>query len=495
MTVKMKPASTTRHLSRAFMIALCAIILLASSVAQERNSKTSTRSGGVRQTASRREDALTQLNDSLQRLARRVSPAVVQIEVAGFGLSEKSERKEAAVITRQHGIGAGVIVDSDGYIMTNAHVVEGAQRIRVIQWLPPTNFEDVSGSEGMQVLNARVIGVKREADLALLKVDAKNLPTVQFRLDRPQPGELVFAIGSPDGLQNSISMGVISSAWRQPDPENPMAYLQTDAPINAGNSGGPLVDVNGAVVGLNTFILSTGGGSEGLGFAIPARVVDFVYQNLKKYGHVPRVEIGVMAQTITPTIAEGLALKQNRGVVISDVLPGGPADAAGIKPGDIVLAVDGHTMLSLLGFTAALYQHSPDQEVKMDVLRGAQKLSFEVPGISINDRIDQLAEVADPAKAHVAALGIMGMDLDPELRSAVPDLRIGTGVVVIAQARGFNSTDTGLRAGDVIHSVNRTTVESVQQLKAAVAQLEPGASAVLQIERRGQLQYLAFEIE
>ena len=159
-------------------------------------------------------------------------------------------------------------------------------------------------------------------------------------------------------------MGVISSAWRQPDPDSPMVYLQTDAPLNAGNSGGPLVDVTGAVVGLNTFILSSGGGSEGLGFAIPARVVSFVYQSLRKYGHVDHVEIGVVAQTVTHTMAEGLGLAQNWGVVIADITTYGPAEAAGIKPQDVILAVDGRSMLSLTGFDVALYQHPPNQAVR-----------------------------------------------------------------------------------------------------------------------------------
>ena len=441
-------------------------------------------------------DTLAELSDSLQQLASKVSPAMVQIEVSGFGPAEEGDRKETALIVRQSATGSGVIVAPDGYIMTNAHVVEGAQRIRVILWLRPATFDDISSPGKMQVLNAKVIGLEKETDLALLKVEASNLPALHFRLDRsPQQGDLVFAVGSPTGLQNSVSMGVISSAWRQPDPDNPMVYLQTDAPINPGNSGGPLVDVTGAVVGLNTFILSRGGGSEGLGFAIPARIVDFIYQSLRKYGHVYRTEIGAAAQTITPRMAEGLGLAQNWGVVIADVTPDGPARAAGIQPEDVVLAVDGHPVLSLPLFAAALYLHPPDQVVKIDVLRGAQKLSFNVPAVMVRDRMDQLADLAAAMKSHVGPLGILGLDFNDETRSLLPDVRIGTGVIVIGQAPGFNSVNTGLRAGDVIHSLNRTTVESVDQLNSAVAQLKPGDAAVLRIERRGQFQYLAFEME
>ncbi|MBV8573353.1 MAG: trypsin-like peptidase domain-containing protein [Acidobacteriaceae bacterium] len=445
---------------------------------------------------------LAQLSDSLQQLASKVSPAIVQIEVSGFGPAEEREdhrgergRKDTALIVRQHAIGSGVIVDPDGYIVTNAHVVEGAQRIRVVLWLPPVTFDPVTSPGNVQVLNARVIGLEKQVDLALLKVDASNLPTLHFRKEPAQPGELVFAIGSPGGLQNSVSMGVISSAWRQPNPDNPMVYLQTDAPINPGNSGGPLVDVSGGIVGLNTFIMSSGGGSEGLGFAIPAHVVDFVYQSLKKYGRVERTEIGAVAQTITPTVAEGLGLAQKSGVVIVDVAPDGPADVAGIRPEDVVLAIDGHPALTFLAFTAALYQHPPDQVLKIEVLRGEKKLLFNVPAMLARDRMEQLADVADPIKSHIGPLGILGLDFNDDLRSLMPDARMGTGVVVIGQAPGFNSAHTGLRIGDVIHSLNRTAVESVDQLKSAVAQLKPGDAAVLRIERGGQFQYLAFEME
>lgn len=486
-----------RYLGRQLRAVFCTAALLSSGFGQQPTTKPKTEVRGGHQVVSRVPgDMLAQLNDSLQQLASKVSPAVVQIEVTGFGSVSSGDRKEMALVVRQHAVGAGVIVAPDGYIMTNAHVVEGAQRIRVILWMPPTTLDDVSNSGNVQTFNAKVIGLQRETDLALLKIEASNLPTLPLRLDRsPQPGEIVFAIGSPDGLQNSVSMGVISSAWRQPDPDNPMVYLQTDAPINPGSSGGPLVDVTGAVVGLNTFILSSGRGNEGLGFAIPARIVDFVYQGLRKYGHVHRIEIGVVVQTITPTIAQGLALAQNWGVVIADVIPYGPADVASLRPGDMVLAVDGRPILTLTTFTAALYHHPPDQVLKIDVQRGAQRLSFNVPGILPRDRMDQLGDFADPIKSHIESLGILGLDLNNELSSLLPAMRRNTGVLVVGQAPGFDSIDTGLRIGDVIHSINRVAVESVEQLRSAVAQLTPGDAVVLQIERRGQFQYLAFEME
>jgi serine protease Do len=429
---------------------------------------------------------LAQLNDSLQQLASNVAPAVVQIESTGFGAVEDDEDKTAtAILVRQHAIGAGVLVDADGYIMTNAHVVEGAHRIRVT----------LSIDGKFQRLDAKVVGVERQADLALLKVDAQNLPTLRFNPNQPQPGEIVVAVGSPNGLRNSISMGVISSAWRQPDPDSPMVYLQTDAPINRGNSGGPLVDVSGAIVGLNTFIISSSGGSEGLGFAIPAPIVEFVYHSLRKYGRVDHVDIGVIAQTVTAPIAAGLGLSQDWGVLIADMIPHGPADAAGLQIGDVLLSVDSYPMRGVAELTAVLYQHSPDKPLPLEVLRGGQRLSFRVPVYLVRDTLNQLVSAPDPTTTHVEPLDILAFDLDDSLRAVMPDLRSASGAVVVGRARGFDAVDTGLQPGDVISSLNRMPIKSVVDLRAAVGRLKRGDAVVVRIERLGRFRYVSFEME
>ncbi len=285
---------------------------------------------------------LQELNSAIEQLTARISPAVVQVLVTGYGALEENNRGQTALITRERAIGSGVIVDPDGYIMTNAHVVEGAQRIHVALSVSSADFPDQIVPAGKErIVEARIVGVHKETDLALIKIDQTGLPTLSLGTRRPvHQGELVFAMGSPEGLQNSVTMGVVSSVARQADPSRPMVYIQTDAPINPGNSGGPLVDADGYVVGINTFILSEAGGSEGLGFAIPARIVSFVYESLRKYGHVHRIEIKAGAQTITTNLAKGLGLAQDWGVVIDDVTPGGPAEAAGLKIGDIVIRAD-----------------------------------------------------------------------------------------------------------------------------------------------------------
>src|SRR6202042_3569450 len=256
-----------------------------------------------------RKDLLVEFNESLQELTARVSPSIVQVQVTGYRAINDKNDTDASTIGRQRSLGSGVIVDPDGYIITNAHVVKGAQRVRV-QLTPPTDASDsqVRASLGvgdhLPPVDAKIIGIAPAIDLAVLKIDGKDLPSVPFAdYTKLKKGQLVLAFGNPEGLENSVTMGIISAVARQADPSTPAVYIQTDAPINPGNSGGPLVDTNGELVGINTFILSESGGSQGLGFAIPSSVVKFVYEELRKYGRVHRSVIGAELQDITPDLA------------------------------------------------------------------------------------------------------------------------------------------------------------------------------------------------
>jgi serine protease Do len=439
---------------------------------------------------------LVQLNGALESLAARVSPAVVQILVMGYGPLREEDRSQTAFIVRQHAVGSGVIVDSSGYIMTNAHVVEGAQRIRVALPLPMGDSAGQVPIGKRRILEARLVGQHKETDLALLKIDETDLPTLPLvSQQRPHVGQLVFAIGSPEGLQNSVTMGVVSALARQPDPTKALTYLQTDAPINPGNSGGPLVDMNGSVLGINTFILSQGGGSEGLGFAIPARVVDFVYHSLRNHGHVHRVEIGAGAQEITPTLAEGLRLSQRWGVVVDDVTPDGPAAAAGLKVQDIILTADDRRIETLPSLSSALYLHRLDQVVKLEILRGNEKKTLYVPAIESRDHMDELLDAVNPENSLVPRLGVLAIDITADLKSRFGSLRIPSGVIVVGRAADLIMPDTGLQAGDVIHQLNITPIDSMDTLRAAVGALKAGDAVVLQIERGGGLLWVSFEME
>ena len=439
---------------------------------------------------------LVQLNAALEGLAAKVSPAVVQILVTGYGQLHEEDRSQTALIVRQHAVGSGVIVDHDGYIITNAHVVEGQQRIRVaLPLLTGSSAREVPLGK-RRIVDARLVGFHKETDLALLKVDETDLPTLPLvSQQRPHVGQLVFAIGSPEGLQNSVTMGVVSALARQPDASKPLTYIQTDAPINPGNSGGPLVDMNGTVIGINTFILSQGGGSEGLGFAIPARVVDFVYHSLRKYGHVHRVEIGAMAQEITPDLADGLHLPQKWGVVVADVKPDGPAAAAGLQIQDIVLTADDRPIETLPSLSSALYLHRLDQVLKMEIRRGDEKKTLFIPAVEHHDQLDVLLDAANPEKSLVPKLGVLAIDLTDDVREATGSLRISSGVLVIGRAADLILPDTGLQAGDVIHQLNITQIDSMETLRTSLSAFKTGDPVVMQLERDNGLLYVSFEME
>jgi len=443
-------------------------------------------------------DILRQMNSALEELAARVSPAVVQIQTSGYGpLSEgDGDRGRTALIVRQHAVGSGVIVDANGYIMTNAHVVERAQRIRVALPMSSTGSPTNVPAGRRQLFDAKVLGIHKESDLALLKIEQTDLPTLS--LEQPQNirvGQMVLAVGSPEGLQSSVTMGVISAVARQADPTKSLNYVQTDAPINPGNSGGPLVDMNGHVVGINTFILSQSGGSEGLGFAIPARLVNFVYHSLRKYGHVHHVEIGAGAQEVTPTLADGLGLPQSWGVIVDDITPDGPAASAGVQVQDIILTADDRPIETMSALTAATYLHNPDHPVKLEILRGTEKKILYVPAVEKHDQMDLLMDATDPDKSLVPRLGVLVVDITDQIRSAIGTVRIAGGVVVVGRAANLIVSDSGLQTGDIIHALNTKPIDSVETLRRAVRALKSGDAVVLQIERDGGLQYLPFEME
>ena len=442
-------------------------------------------------------DVLRRWDESVDALVRRVSPSVVQIMVTGYGAVSEGARGNAdVVIGRQKAIGSGFVIDASGYIVTNAHVVNGAQRVQVALPGGPADGT-IAGSFAARitVIPARVIGVSRDIDLALLKVDAANLtalPVANFRNLRQ--GETVFAFGSPQGLRNSVTHGIISAVARQTDPDSPMVYIQTDAPINPGNSGGPLVNVNGEVVGVNTFILSESGGAEGLGFAIPCGVVHVVYEQLRKYGHLHRPEIGVQLQTISPEMAQGLKLARNYGVIISDVVPGGPAEAAGVRIGDILLAIDGRNADSLPYVAFHTLSRSAGEKIRFEVLRGTTQIGFDITLKEHPHEMDQVSALADPEKSLVPQLGILAVEIDKNIASMIADLRDPYGIIVAARAAGA-AGEIPLTTGDVIRRFNGEPMTTLDRLRAALKALPPNAPVVLQIQREGKLQFVTFSLD
>ena len=443
---------------------------------------------------------LNQFSESMDELTARVSPAVVQVRVTGYRAVESKDQDEASLIGRQRSLASGVIVDPDGYIITNAHVVKGAQRVRVFLTPPstadPEGRNGSSGVEHLPPLDAKIIGIASTIDLALLKVEAKGLPTLPFAdYSKLKKGQIVLAFGNPEGLENSVTMGIVSAVARQADPSSPTVYIQTDAPINPGNSGGPLVDTAGQLVGINTFILSETGGSQGLGFAIPSSQVEFVYGELRKYGRVHRSIIGASLQEITPDLAAGLLLPKRDGVIVADILPDGPASKAGLKIQDVLLALDGRPVGALAVAESMISTKPAGASVKVEVQRGKQTLTLEIPVAEQKEKIDKLADLVDPAKSLIAKLGIFGVQIDDRLEDEVQDLRIPSGVVVAALSADLSGVETDLQAGDVIHAVNGTRVETLDGLRAAINAIAPGGAGVLQVERDEKLTYITFEME
>jgi serine protease Do len=279
-----------------------------------------------------------------------------------------------------------------------------------------------------------LIVADRDTDLALLKIDATDLPTLELSdSNNLKQGQLVLAFGSPLGLDNSVSMGVISSAGRQLDPDSPTIYVQTDAAINPGNSGGPLVDTSGRVVGINTLILTQSGGNEGIGLTIPSNVVRSVYNQVRSEGHVHHHQIGVLVRNITPALALGLDLEREDGVVIEDVIPGSAADNAGLMPGDIVLSVDEKPVQNIRQFALALYSFAVGERAKLEIQRGKQTISCQVLVTETQDVQGRLADLVTKEQTKIPQLGILALTVDEKLLVRLPPLRNQFGVVVAAK--------------------------------------------------------------
>ena len=442
-------------------------------------------------------DDLRKLNQSVDALIKKVSPSVVQILVTGYGpLEEGDHGGTSTIIGRQQAIGSGFVVEESGYIVTNAHVVNGAQRVQVV--LPNPGIEgslEAALSTRTRVVPAQIVGVSRDLDLALIKVDAGKLPALALADYRNLgQGEMVFAFGSPEGLRNSVTMGVVSAVARQTDPDSSMVYIQTDAAINPGNSGGPLVNVEGEVVGVNTFILSQSGGNEGLGFAIPSGVVGVAYHQLRKFGHLHRAQIGVGLQTITPTLAAALSLPRDYGVVISDVLPDTPAMASGLQIGDVLASIDGRPAENLPFVAFHFFSLEFGQKVHLEILRGKNRLAFDVPVAQPPRDMDQVAALADPDKSLVGALGIVGVEIDQKIAAMIPDLRDPFGIFVAARSTGAR-VEVALQTGDVIRTLNGQPMTTLDRLRNALKSLPPGAPVALQIQRDQKLLFIAFSMD
>ena len=440
-------------------------------------------------------DVLRQLSRSFEEITAKSGRAVVQIFARSYVAEETESSGE--LLTAQNSSGSGILMSPDGYILTNSHVVKGAHTLKVQLNVRTTAELRARGDKSVnKAMPATLVGVDRETDLAVIKVDKKNLPYLQFgNSDELQQGQIVLALGNPLGLDNSVSLGVVSAVARQLKPDDAMVYIQTDAPINPGNSGGPLVDSEGRVMGINTFILTQSGGSEGIGFSIPSNVARQVYTQLKAQGHVHRAQLGVLGQTITPQMAEGLGLETDHGVIVSDVEPDGAASHAGIKKDDIILALNGRHLESVRQLEINVYRQAPGEKVTLRVQRGLEQIDVPVETEEQSQQLDALADMVDPVKNVVPELAIVGIDVNKAVLQLLPDLRRPQGVVVAARKANVPYSGPPLETGDVIYEVNHRVVGNVVELRQILDGMKSGQAAVLLVEREGKLLYIALELD
>ncbi|SAK45420.1 protease Do [Caballeronia fortuita] len=364
------------------------------------------------------------------------------------------------------GLGSGFIVSSDGYILTNAHVVDNANVVTV-------KLTD------KREYRAKVIGADKQSDVAVLKIDAKDLPVVKIGdPNGSKVGQWVVAIGSPYGFDNTVTSGIISAKSRSLPNENYTPFIQTDVPVNPGNSGGPLFNLQGEVIGINSMIYSQTGGFQGLSFAIPINEAIKVKDALIKTGHVDRGRLGVTVQGMNQTLANSFGMKSPQGALVSSVEPGGPAAKGGLQPGDVITALNGVPVTDSTSLPSQVAGLSPGTAAKVTVWRdkGSKDLSVTIGALKDAKTASAKAGSDDGASAQDARLGVAVRPLTPEEKQ---NDSLSRGLLV--QQAGGAAANAGIQPGDVILAVNGQPVTSVQQLKTMVQ--HAGDSIALLIQR------------
>jgi len=426
-------------------------------------------------------------------LAKRVGPSVVnvsttQIRKAAQGgpspfddddpMSQFWQRffggREPRGPQRQNGLGSGFIIDRNGTILTNYHVVDGAQKI------------SVTLSDGKSY-DAKVIGKDQKTDIAMVKIDAgQDLPAVTFGdSDRLEVGEWVMAIGNPFGLDHTVTSGIVSAKGRQIGAGPYDNFIQTDASINPGNSGGPLINLRGEVVGINTAIFSQSGGNIGIGFAIPTNSITEVLPQLKDKGKVVRGYLGTTVQKITPEIADSLGLKEGRGALVADVMKGSPAERAGIKTGDVIVAFNNKEIKDSSDLPALVARVAPGTTVPLKVMRDGKEISLSIG-------VGEMKENEVAASSAEGGLGLAVQPVTPEIAQSL-GLERAEGLVITEVTPGSAADEAGLRAGDLISQINRRPVKNLADYNREMAGSEKGKSVLLLVKRGQESVFLALK--
>jgi len=431
---------------------------------------------------------------AFSEIASSISPSVVNISTT------KIMKREAAPLLddpfseffsplrdfkmpkkwKEQSLGSGVIISPDGYIITNNHVVEQGDEIRV------TLFDKRS-------FKAKLIGADTKTDVAIVKIDAENLYSVQWGdSDKLQVGEFVLAIGNPYGLNHTVTMGIISAVGRAnvgiADYED---FIQTDAAINPGNSGGPLVNTKGELIGINTAIFSRSGGYQGIGFAVPSNMARLVMDQLIQKGKVTRGWLGVTIQEITPELSQKFGLKSAKGALIGDVAKGSPAEKAGIKRGDIILEFNGKKVSDVGNLRNMVAQSKIGEQIPLTIMRSGKEYALQVTTTELPKDASEAAPANDPDDTAFEGLaGLNVIDLTGEISRQLGLPRDEKGVVVVRVDSGSSVEDAGMRKGDVIQEIDRKKIAGLEDYTRVVAGIRSGDTVLMFVNRGGKKFYV-----
>ncbi|MDP2752834.1 MAG: DegQ family serine endoprotease [Nitrospirota bacterium] len=381
---------------------------------------------------------------------------------------------------KERSLGSGVIVSSDGYIITNNHVVEKADEIKV------TLLD-------RRTLKGSIVGADPKTDIAIIKIDASNLQTLSWGdSDKLQVGEFVLAIGSPYGLSNTVTMGIISAVGRAnvgiADYED---FIQTDAAINPGNSGGPLVNIKGELIGINTAIFSRTGGYQGIGFAVPSNMVRLVMDQLVQKGKVTRGWIGVTIQELTPELAQEFGLKKSKGALVSDVMKDSPAARAGILRGDILLEFNGKEVKDVSSLRNMVAQSKAGSGITLKILRAGKEFTIKVAIVELPREVAEVVPDRSPNDQEARVLtGLTVMDLSKEIVRQLGFNKNEKGVVVVRVEPGSPADEAEIKKGDIIKEINKKEIDNLEDFNRIATNIKRNESALLFINRGGKKFYV-----
>jgi serine protease Do len=434
----------------------------------------------------------------------RVAPAVVTVRSAKrvrapqqfpfmndpffgwlFGGGQQSFGGQRPPVEEEHALGSGVIVRPDGYILTNDHVIDGAEEISV-------DLVD------RRTFKAKLVGADKPSDLAVLKIEANNLPVLPLgNSDQVRVGDVCLAVGNPLGIGETVTEGIISAKGRQTDLSDGSFedFLQTDAPINQGNSGGALVNTRGELIGINSQILSPNGGNIGIGFAIPSNMAKTVMEQLIAHGKVSRGQLGVTVQYINSDLAASLGLKQVQGVLVSSVQPGGPADKAGIKQGDVILQFNGAAVNDVNTLRNEVASAGAGAEVTLTILRDGKQQQIRVKLGEFNPNATaSMHRGGEGGGAPSGRLGIQATPVTPDVAAQLGISRNTQGLAVIAVDPSGPAANAGIQQGDVIQQINHQPVRNANDVSSALAKSDR-RPALVQVLRGGQSLFIAVPLK